>query len=161
MHPASPTEEIDMSDTTTTDARIAAEATTGATDREETTMRCTLLLHYPEMLGELDEASMEAGRAAFTDYAATLHAAGVLVSGEVLQPSHATTTLREVDGALRVQDGPFADSKEQLGGTFVIEVADLDAAIEWAKWAPSVGWGAVEVRPSATHVVDGQWVGAL
>ncbi|WP_404313326.1 YciI family protein [Agrococcus terreus] len=150
-----------MSDTTTTDARIAAEATTGATDREETTMRCTLLLHYPEMLGELDEASMAAGRAAFADYAATLHAAGVLVSGEVLQPSHATTTLREVDGALRVQDGPFADSKEQLGGTFVIEVADLDAAIEWAKRAPSVGWGAVEVRPSATHVVDGQWVGAL
>ncbi|GAA3599171.1 YciI family protein [Agrococcus terreus] len=150
-----------MSDTTTTDARIAAEATTGAIDREESTMRCTLLLHYPEMLGELDEASMEAGRAAFADYAATLHAAGVLVSGEVLQPSHATTTLREVDGALRVQDGPFADSKEQLGGTFVIEVADLDAAIEWAKRAPSVGWGAVEVRPSATHVVDGRWVGAL
>lgn len=150
-----------MSDTTTTDARIAAEATTGAIDREETTMRCTLLLHYPEMLGELDEASMEAGRAAFADYAATLHAAGVLVSGEVLQPSHATTTLREVDGALRVQDGPFADSKEQLGGTFVIEVADLDAAIEWAKQAPSVGWGAVEVRPSATHVVDGRWVGDL
>lgn len=150
-----------MSDTTTTDARIAAEATTGAIDREETTMRCTLLLHYPEMLGELDEASMEAGRAAFADYAATLHAAGVLVSGEVLQPSHATTTLREVDGALRVQDGPFADSKEQLGGTFVIEVADLDAAIEWAKRAPSVGWGAVEVRPSATHVVDGRWVGDL
>lgn len=150
-----------MSDTTTTDARIAAEATTGAIDREESTMRCTLLLHYPEMLGELDEASMEAGRAAFADCAATLHAAGVLVSGEVLQPSHATTTLREVDGALRVQDGPFADSKEQLGGTFVIEVADLDAAIEWAKQAPSVGWGAVEVRPSATHVVDGRWVGDL
>lgn len=150
-----------MSDTTTTDASIAAEATTGAIDREETTMRCTLLLHYPEMLGELDEASMEAGRAAFADYAATLHAAGVLVSGEVLQPSHATTTLREVDGALRVQDGPFADSKEQLGGTFVIQVADLDAAIEWAKRAPSVGWGAVEVRPSATHVVDGRWVGDL
>lgn len=60
-----------------------------------------------------------------------------------------------------MQDGPFADSKEQLGGTFVIEVADLDAAIEWAKRAPSVGWGAVEVRPSATHVVDGRWVGAL
>ena len=113
------------------------------------------------LFARTDEASMEAGRAAFADYAATLHAAGVLVSGEVLQPSHATTTLREVDGALRVQDGPFADSKEQLGGTFVIEVADLDAAIEWAKRAPSVGWGAVEVRPSATHVVDGQWVGAL
>lgn len=121
-------------------------------------MRYTLLLHYPEMAGELDEATMRAGQEAFASYAATLHAAGVLVAAEVLQPSHASTTVRMVDGALRVQDGPFADSKDQLGGTVVVDVADLDAALGWAAQAPNVTWGAVEVRPGATHVVDGRWV---
>ena len=75
----------------------------------------------------------------------------------MLQPSDVTTTVRVSDGALQIQDGPFADTKEQLGGTFVIDVPDLDAAIEFARQAPSVEWGAVEVRPSATHTVDGVW----
>lgn len=121
-------------------------------------MRYTLLLHYPEMAGELDDETMRAGQEAFDSYAATLHAAGVLVAAEVLQESHASTTVRMVDGALRVQDGPFADSKDQLGGTVVVDVADLDAALEWAARAPNVTWGAVEVRPGATYVVDGPWV---
>ena len=69
-----------------------------------------------------------------------------------------TTTVTSVDGTLRVQDGPFADTKEQLGGTFVIEVDDLDSAIAWAGRAPSVGWGAVEIRPTATRFVDGAWM---
>ncbi|MFC8191605.1 YciI family protein [Cellulomonas sp. NPDC057328] len=121
-------------------------------------MRYTLLLHYPEMSPEeLGPEGQEHGQRAFGAYAATLHAAGVLVSGEVLQPSVATTTVRSVDGALRVQDGPFADTKEQLGGTFVIDVPDLDAALAWARQAPSVEWGPVEVRPGAVHVVDGSW----
>ena len=61
------------------------------------------------------------------------------------------------DGTLRVQDGPFADTKEQLGGTFVIEVGDLDDAIAWAAKAPSISWGTVEIRPTATRFVDGAW----
>ncbi len=61
------------------------------------------------------------------------------------------------DGELRVQDGPFADTKEQLGGTFVVDVPDLDAALAWAQKAPSVQWGTVEVRPSATHFENGAW----
>ncbi|WP_273652215.1 YciI family protein [Cellulomonas fimi] len=122
-------------------------------------MRYTILLHYPEMTPEdLGEGGWEEGEREFSAYAATLHAAGVLVGAEVLQPSSSTTTLRTVDGVLQVQDGPFADTKEQLGGTFVVDVPDLDAALEWAKRAPSVSWGAVEVRPGATHVVDGVWV---
>jgi hypothetical protein len=84
----------------------------------------------------------------------------VLRSAEVLQQSDVTTTVRERDGELLVQDGPFADTKEQLGGTFVIEVDDLDQAIAWARRAPSVAWGAVEIRPSATRFVDGAWRGA-
>ncbi|MFC7430233.1 MULTISPECIES: YciI family protein [unclassified Agrococcus] len=121
-------------------------------------MRYTLLLHYPEMSGELDEEALRAGQEAFASYAATLHAAGVLLTAEVLQESHASTTVRVIDGALRVQDGPFVDSKDQLGGTVVIDVDDLDAAIGWASQAPNATWGAVEVRAGATHVVDGIWV---
>jgi hypothetical protein len=122
-------------------------------------MRYTLLLHYPEMSPEeLGPEGLEAGQQAFRAYAAALHDAGVLIAGEVLQPSTATTTVSAATGQLAIQDGPFAATKEQLGGTFVIDVADLDAALAWAEKAPSVAWGAVEVRPTATHVVDGQWV---
>ena len=122
-------------------------------------MRYTILLHYPEMDADaLGQEAMEAGQRAFASYAATLHQAGVLIGAEVLQPSAATTTVTMADGELRVQDGPFADTKEQLGGTFVIDVPDLDAAIEWARQSPSVQWGAVEIRPGATHTVEGQWV---
>jgi hypothetical protein len=121
-------------------------------------MRYTLLLHYPEMSPEeLGPEAMAEGQRAFTSYAATLDAAGVLLSAEVLQPSLTTTTVRLRDGALQVQDGPYADTKEQLGGSFVLDVADLDAALEWAGQAPAVAWGGVEVRPGALYYADGQW----
>lgn len=122
-------------------------------------MRYTLLLHYPEMTPEeLGPGGWEAGQEAFHTFASALHAAGALISGEVLQPSTATTTVSGANGTLRVQDGPYVATKEQLGGTFVIEVPDLDAALAWAEKAPSVQWGTVEVRPTATHTVEGQWV---
>lgn len=122
-------------------------------------MRYTLLLHYPELqaAGELDDEAIQEGQAAFRDYAQALDGAGALISAEVLQPSSATSTLRLVDGALTVQDGPYADTKEQLGGTFVIEVDDLDAAIAWAEKAPSAFWGPIEIRPSATRFENGAW----
>jgi hypothetical protein len=123
-------------------------------------MRYTLLLHYPEPTAdELGPEALAAGMQAFQAYATALDEAGVLESAEVLQRSNATTTVTQTAGEYIVQDGPFADSKEQLGGTFVIDVPDLDEALEWAKRAPSVAWGHVEVRPSATHYVDGAWQG--
>ena len=121
-------------------------------------MRYTLLLHYPEQSAEsIGAEAIEEGQRAFQSYAAALDAAGVLLAAEVLQPSASTTTVRVVDGTLRVQDGPFADTKEQLGGSFVIDVPDLDAALEWAGKAPSVAWGPVEVRPGAVYYQDGAW----
>ncbi len=121
-------------------------------------MRYTLLLHYPEMTAEeTGEEGWAEGMRAFDEYAKALDEAGILQSAEVLQQSVATTTLRPVDGVMRVQDGPYADTKEQLGGTFVIDVPDLDAAIEWAKRAPSAEWGPIEIRPTATRFVDGEW----
>ncbi len=123
-------------------------------------MRYTLLMYYPEPKeGELElpPEAIEQAQAEMSAYVTALHQAGVLLSAEVLSPSALTTTLTVVDGAVQVKDGPFADTKEQLGGTFVIDVDDLDAAIEWARKAPPLQWGAVEIRPGATHVVDGEW----
>jgi hypothetical protein len=73
--------------------------------------------------------------------------AGVIVKGDGLQGPHTATTLRVRDGARQVQDGPYADTKEQLGGYFVIDVPDLDTALDWAAKAPSALTASVEVRP--------------
>jgi hypothetical protein len=111
-------------------------------------MRYTLLMHYPEMTeAELGAEAMAEGKRAFDVYAKHLNESGVLLSADVLQPSSTTTTVSSREGTLKVQDGPFADSKEQLGGTFVIDVPDLDAALSWAARCPGASHGAVEVRP--------------
>lgn len=73
--------------------------------------------------------------------------AGIIVKGDGLQGPDVATTVRIRDGKRSVQDGPYADTKEQLGGYFVIEVKDLDAALDWASKAPCVHDGSVEVRP--------------
>ncbi len=122
-------------------------------------MRYTLLLHYREATADdIGQDAIEEGQAAFHAYASALDEAGVLVSAEVLQPVRNTTTVTMGDSGLRVQDGPFADTKEQLGGTFVLDVPDLDAALAWAEKCPAVQWGAVEIRPSAVRFAQGRWI---
>jgi hypothetical protein len=69
----------------------------------------------------------------------------------VLQPVATSTTVTLRDGSLHVQDGPFADTKEQLGGVFIIDVPDLDAALAWAEKCPAAQWGTIEIRPTAVH----------
>ena len=78
--------------------------------------------------------------------------AGVLVAGDALQPETTATTLRERDGEVVLTDGPFAETKETLGGYYLIDVADLDAAAEWAAKMPLAPYGSVEVR--ATQEFD-------
>ena len=106
---------------------------------------------------QVSAEDMERGRAAFDAYGKSLDAAGVLVSADILQPVSASTTVSVRDGALQIQDGPFADTKERLNGTFVIEVPNLDVALEWAARCPAAQYGAVEVRPSAIVFSDGAW----
>jgi hypothetical protein len=90
---------------------------------------------------------MKAGMQAWFTYTEDLNAAGVFVAGEGLQESATATTVRASDdGGRVVTDGPFAETKEQLGGFYLIDVDDLDAAIDWAKKVPIRG-GGVEVRP--------------
>lgn len=121
-------------------------------------MRYSLLLHYPEMTAEeLGPEALAEGMRAFDEYAKALDAAGVLASAEVLQPVARTTTLTLAGGELVVQEGPFIDTHEKLGGIVVIEVPDLDAALEWARQAPPAAYGHVEIRPTATRFVDGAW----
>lgn len=72
---------------------------------------------------------------------------GIVRSGNGLEPPETGTTVRLRDGRRDVQDGPFADTKEQLGGFFVIEVPDPDAALDWAARCPAATGGAVELRP--------------
>jgi hypothetical protein len=83
----------------------------------------------------------------WTAYMGALGQSGVMIGGNGLQPPETATTLRVVNGTRHVVDGPFADTKEALGGYVVIDVTDLDAALEWASRAPCVGGGSVEIRP--------------
>ena len=80
-------------------------------------------------------------------YAQAIAQAGVLVAGAGLMPPRTATTVRLNGHGVQVEDGPFADTKEQLGGFFVIDVPDLDAALDWAKKRPATHTGSTEVRP--------------
>ncbi|WP_430781413.1 YciI family protein [Actinoplanes sp. G11-F43] len=121
-------------------------------------MRYALLMHYAEpAAGELDEAVIAEARQAFDVYAKALESAGVLLVADVLQPTAASTTVTRREGGLRVQDGPFAETREALAGVFLIDVPDLDAAIGWAEKCPGSQWGVIEIRPVATAFLDGRW----
>jgi hypothetical protein len=84
---------------------------------------------------------------AYMAYTEAMKKAGVLVGGERLQPTSAATTVRAPGGKASVLNGPFAETKEQLGGYYLIEAPDLDAALAWAKRCPGTQHGAIEVRP--------------
>ncbi len=121
-------------------------------------MRYALLMHYWEPAGgEISEEAIAAAMEAFGVYGRALEQAGVLLSADVLQPAAATTTVTRREGNLRVQDGPFAETKEALAGVFVLDVPDLDATIGWAEKCPGAEWGVIEVRPTATAFVNGRW----
>jgi hypothetical protein len=72
---------------------------------------------------------------------------GLRLAGEALQPTSTATTVRVKDGQRMTTDGPFAETKEQLGGFYLIEVKDLDEAIEWGAKCPGAMFGTIEVRP--------------
>ena len=124
-------------------------------------MRYALLIHYPQpAVSTLTEEDIKAGMAAFRAYAKALSDAGVLLSAEVLETVASATSVSLKNGSLQIQDGPFADTKEQFAGIFMIDVPDLDAALAWAEKCPAAQWGTVEIRPSAVRFVDGAWTRA-
>lgn len=95
-----------------------------------------------------DEAKSGAYWSAWGAYHQALEDSGAYTgSGNALQPADTATTVRIRNGERQVQDGPYADSKEQLGGYMIIETANLDDALQWAARCPAAAYGAVEVRP--------------
>ena len=88
---------------------------------------------------------------AWRAYLKALTDAGVYVSGHALLPSTTATTVRVENGVRRVQDGPFADSREQLGGFIVLEAVSPEAALEWAVRCPAATYGTIEVRPAVAE----------
>jgi hypothetical protein len=111
---------------------------------KETIMKYVLLIYG-------NEANMpnpaERVSPAYSAYMEAMQKAGVIVGGERLRPTTSATTVRTSDGKPQVLDGPYAETKEQLGGYFIVDVSDLDAAISWAARCPAASHGAVEVRP--------------
>jgi len=111
---------------------------------ERITMKYALLVFQPqEQFDRRDSAMIAAGKA----YGEALRAAGVVVTAAGLQPPHSATMVSVQDGKRQVHDGPYAETKEFLGGFVIIDVPDLDAALEWAARHPAASHSAVEVRP--------------
>lgn len=112
-------------------------------------MKYILLIYAdPAADAALDEAGWQAIYAAHEAYGRALEAAGVLRGGAELKPPASATTLRFAAGRTTLVDGPYAETKEHLGGYYLIETASLDEALDWAAKMPMVGGaGAVEVRP--------------
>lgn len=111
-------------------------------------MQYMLLLYSAEDQWEnLTPEQQQEGLAAYQAYTEALVKAGALVGGSRLRPTSDATTVRLTEGKSQVLDGPYAETKEQLGGYFMIDVPDLDAAISWAARCPGASHGIVEVRP--------------
>src|SRR5258708_24739344 len=96
---------------------------------------------------QLTKEQQEQGYAAYMAYTEALKQAGAVRSSNRMRPSSAATTVRVTNGKAQVVDGPYVESKEQIGGYYLIDVADLDAAISWASRCPGAGHGTVGVRP--------------
>ena len=116
-------------------------------------MQFTLLIYEPpEDFEERETERGEAHLAAWRQYYRALVEAGVYVTGSPLQPESTGTTVRVRNAHRQVQDGPYADTKEQLGGFIILELPTLDVALDWAARCPTASTGAIEVRPVAPDV---------
>jgi hypothetical protein len=121
-----------------------------AVEGRESAMKYTLILAADPAKAPAP-GSPEEGRffQAFFAFNQEIEDKGVYLGGEPLQDRSTATTIRVVDGQPTATDGPFAETKEQIGGFYLLECADLDEALAWAAKVPTaaLGYGAVEVRP--------------
>lgn len=111
-------------------------------------MQYLLMLYADESgWGKMSRTEQEQGVAAYGAYTQALKAAGVWVGSNRLRDTDTATTVRLVNGKSQVLDGPYVDSKEQLGGYYLIETPTLDEALTWAARCPGASHGTIEVRP--------------
>src|SRR5215472_1279717 len=110
-----------------------------------------LIYETPELFAARKNDDSDPYLGAWRTYYQALVDAGVYVGGDALEVPETGTTVRLKDGKRRVQDGPYADTKEQLAGVLILELPSLDAALDWAARCPAASAGAVEVRPLASE----------
>jgi hypothetical protein len=111
-------------------------------------MQFILMLHAAEAGWDaMTETQQQQAMGAYKAYTDALEKAGVLKNVKRLQPSSTTATVRVAHGRSQVLNGPYVDTKEQLGGFYIIDVPDLQAAVGWAERCPTAMHGTVEVRP--------------
>jgi hypothetical protein len=108
-----------------------------------------LIYESPEAFATRANGEDDSYVGAWRAYHKALVESGAFVGGDPLQVPETGTTVRLKDGKRQVQDGPFADTKEQLGGFTILELPSLDAALDWAARCPAASTGTVEVRPLA------------
>jgi hypothetical protein len=118
-----------------------------------------MLSIYVPTDGGLSSEEMVAERPRWYEYTEGLHSSGVFVAGDALHDLETATTVRVRDGETHITDGPFAETKEFLSGYYVIDVPDLDTALQHASGIPSVGRGSVEVRPVVDMTQMPGWQG--
>jgi hypothetical protein len=111
-------------------------------------MKYLILIYGDEKAAtKMTEADMQKEMAAYGEYTAKLAAAKATIGGAALHPTHTATTVRVRNGKITTADGPFAETKEQIGGFYAVDCADLDEAIEIAAKIPGAKTGTIEVRP--------------
>jgi hypothetical protein len=111
-------------------------------------MRYLLLIYGDqEAYGRLSEEELQADMQKWIEYTAAITSAGASPGGEALQPTSTATSVRDDNGNPVITDGPFAETREQLGGYYLLDVENLDEAIKWAHRCPGVKFGTIELRP--------------
>lgn len=114
-------------------------------------MRYLLMIYADEKAGaQIPPDEMARWMDKMYAYQQTLERAGAFVATEGLSRSTNAVTLSTLDGELKVHDGPYAETREQLGGYYIIEAPDMETAVELARPCPAVLWGHVEIRPYAS-----------
>ena len=110
-------------------------------------MRYLLLIYTPEATEPPTDEAVAAEMAAYNTFTRTISERGAMRGGEALHPTSSATTVRVRGGETVTTDGPFAETKEALGGYYVVNARDLDEAIEFAALIPGATRGSVEIRP--------------
>jgi hypothetical protein len=111
-------------------------------------MKYMLLIYSNESEWQpLPKTELDERLAAYQAYTQALTQSGVVVASDRLRPASSATTVRVASSKTNVMNGPYAETREQLGGFYMIDVPDLDAALSWAARCPGASYGAIEVRP--------------
>lgn len=117
-------------------------------------MQYILMIYNAEPTEAVPEDMMAAEMAGYNAFTAHLRERGAMLAGEALQPIATATTVRVRDGRTVTTDGPFAETKEALGGFYLVEAADLDEAIAYAAMIPGAKHGSIEIRPISEYVAE-------